>query len=104
MNGQETIPTRKPRVQWWMWVILILCMAPGLSFPWILEMTERADVLTRGLIWFYPCYVLCSGFLAWQCYGRRTYMTWIILALLLLSHLCFYYLAFALVGQALSRI
>ncbi|MDE6125907.1 MAG: hypothetical protein K2G30_03030 [Muribaculaceae bacterium] len=103
MNSEETPKTAR-RVPWWMWVILILCMAPGLSFPWAVQMAEHADTLARGLIWFYPCYVLCSGFLAWQCYGRRTYMTWIILALLVLSHLCFYYLAFALLGQALSRI
>lgn len=41
--------------------------------------------------------------LAWQCYGRRTLMCWIILALLLLSHLCFFYLAYTIGGQANYR-
>lgn len=84
-----------PRVPWWMWVVIIVAMLPGLVFPWTLSELRDPTPLLRGLTWFYPLYVVLSGFLAWQCYGRRTVMTWIIIILLLLTHLCFYYLTFA---------
>ena len=86
----ESGNTKLPRVPWWMWVILIVCMLPGISYPWIISSIQNPNPIVRGLMWFYPAYVLMSGFLAWQCYGRRTVMTWIILVLLLLSHACFY--------------
>lgn len=83
------------RVPWWMTAVIILCMIPGLGFPAIVSLIESSNPIVQGLTWLYPAYVLVSGFLAWQCYGRRTYMSWIVLALLLLSHACFYLLTFA---------
>lgn len=79
----------------WMWLVIILCMAPGLSLPVFTTLTQSSEATVRTLVWLYPVYVAISGLLAWQCYGRRTLLTWIILILLLLSHACFYYLAFA---------
>lgn len=94
MTDTETGNTgRVARVPWWMWLVIILCMLPGLAFPWVAPLISDNNPVVRGLAWFYPAYVLCSGLLAWQCYGRRTVMSWIILVLLLVSHLCFYYLA-----------
>lgn len=78
-----------------MWVVIVACMLPGLSFPWAATLIQTANPIVKGLTWLYPAYVLISGFLAWQCYGRRTVMTWIVLVLLLLSHACFYYMTFA---------
>lgn len=83
-----------PRMPWWMWVVILVCMAPGLSFPWVLQLIQSSNPIVRALTWFYPAYVLISGLMAWICYGRRTVMTWIVLVLLLLSHACFYYLTF----------
>lgn len=90
-NG--TASAARHRVPWWMWAVIIVAMAPGLTFPWLVTLITSSNPVVRGLTWFYPAYVLCSGLLAWQCYGRRTLMSWIIIVLLLLSHLCFYYLA-----------
>lgn len=84
-----------PRVPWWMWAVIIAAMLPGLVFPWTLSSLDDPSTMMKGLTWLYPLYVLVSGFLAWQCYGRRTVMSWIIIVLLLLTHLCFYYLTFA---------
>lgn len=84
------------RVPWWMIVIIIICALPGLGFPWFGELFVAGDLTVRGLTWFYPLYTAVSALLAWQCYGRRTTLTWIILILLLMSHFCFYYLAGAL--------
>lgn len=91
-NGDGEEQTR-PRVPWWMWVVITVCMLPGLSYPLMLSLIQTPNPIVKGLMWFYPAYVLMSGLLAWQCYGRRTTMTWIILVLLLLSHACFYYLS-----------
>ena len=70
------------RVPWWFWVVLIVCMAPGVSFPWMAELIQSPNEIVRGLTWLYPAYVIISGFLAWQCYGRRTVMSWMVLFLI----------------------
>ena len=82
------------RVPAWMYFIIALCMIPGLCFPWAVSLLQDPNPIVRGLVWFYPAYVLLSCFLAWQCYGRRTVMTWIVLVLLVLSHAGFYTLTF----------
>lgn len=84
-----------PRVPWWMWAVIIAAMMPGLVFPWTISSLRDPSPLIKGLTWLYPLYVLLSGLLAWQCYGRRTAMSWIIIVLLALTHACFYYLTFA---------
>ena len=89
MNTPDT--TR--RVPWWMWIVLLVSMAPGLGYTAMLSMMASPSPVVRGLMWLYPAYELISGFLAWQCYGRRTVMSWIIIVLLLLSHACIYYLS-----------
>lgn len=81
------------RVPWWVIVIIIVCMLPGIGFPFMGNLLASGDTVIKGLTWFYPVYTVVSGLLAWQCYGRRSYLTWVILLLLLLSHGCFYYLA-----------
>lgn len=90
----DTYEKMLPRVPWWMWIIIIVCMLPGLAFPAMVSLITDPNPIVKGLVWFYPFYVLMSGFLAWQCYERRTAMSWIILVLLLLSHACFYYMTF----------
>lgn len=83
-------------VPWWIYLIIIVCMIPGLSYPLQSTLAASTDATVRGLTWFYPVYTLVSGLLAWMCYGRRTLLTWILLAMLILSHISFYYMAFTL--------
>lgn len=92
MSNQEH---PSPRVPWWMWLVIVACMLPGVTFPAMVTLLENTNPIVRGLLWFYPAYVLLSGILAWQCYGRRSVMSWIVLFLLMLSHACFYFLTFA---------
>lgn len=82
------------RVPWWVYCLIIICAIPGLAYPFMGDLIASPDMTIRGLTWFYPAYILVSALLAWQCYGRRTLLSWIILVLMLLSHVCFYYLAF----------
>lgn len=89
------------RVPLWMLGVILLCALPGIGFPWMGELLTSGNLELRGLTWFYPVYIIASALLAWQCYGRRTYLSWIILALMLMSHAAFYWLAFSL-GSAVS--
>lgn len=100
MNEAEKTQKRVPL---WMTAVIILCTLPGIGFPFFGELMASGDLTVKGLTWFYPVYIIISALLAWQCYGRRTVMCWIILALMLLSHLCFYYLAFAVNSLAEFR-
>ena len=87
------LPPPRP-TPWWMWLIIVVFMLPGLSFPWVASLMVASSPIIRSLAWLYPAYVVCSGILAWMAWRRSmTAICWIILTLLLLSHLCFFYLA-----------
>ncbi|MDE5978537.1 MAG: hypothetical protein K2L39_03575 [Muribaculaceae bacterium] len=90
-------------VPWWMLAIIIVCALPGASFPFLGGLLTSGNTTVEGLTWFYPIYTVASALLAWQCYGRRTLLCWIILILLLISHLCFFYLASTIDGLANYR-
>lgn len=75
------------RVPAWMTVIIIIAALPVLAFPLMLSMSHDIAGGNRYFLWLYPAYVVAASLLAWQCYGRRTVMTWIITALMLLTHL-----------------
>lgn len=74
------------RVPVWMLIIIIVAMLPVATFPIMLSMADSGDESHHVYLWLYPAYVLATGYLAWQSYGRRTEMTWILIVLMLLSH------------------
>lgn len=72
--------------------VIILCVLPGLFFPFAVGGLSESSTL-KTLMWLYPAYSLLSGFLAWQLFRfRRTAMCWIILVLLILCHTGLYLL------------
>ena len=75
----------------WVTVVIIICMLPVLAFPTLLSMTG-ADTPARLLVWFYPFYVIASGVCAWICWPQRRDVMWILLALMVLSHLAMWML------------
>ena len=81
-----------------MLVVIVACMLPVVAYPTMLsEYSGNAAGSasdTKIFLWLYPLYVLAAGYLAWQCYGRRTYMTWILLVILLLTHAAMWMLLF----------
>lgn len=79
------------KVPVWIMVAIIACMLPALAFPNILSMTAP-ETPARWLAWFYPFYVLASGVCARICYPERREVTWILLVLMLLSHLAMWLL------------
>lgn len=100
---ESVVQTARQRVPWWMYVVIVLCAMPGLAFPFAAPLLISNNLDIRGLAWFYPVYVLASAIITWQCYGRRTYLCWIILALMLISHAAFFYLAYTLGAPAPLR-
>lgn len=77
----------------WIRIIIIFCILPVLSFPSLIAMTQ-SDTASRTLVWLYPFYVIASGICAWICYGQRREMTWILIVLMLLSHVAVHILVY----------
>lgn len=80
------------RVPVWMLIIIIVASLPVLAFPTLLNLSTGDTSEYKALVWLYPLYVLVAAYLAWQCYGRRTEMTWILIILMLMSHAAIWYL------------
>ncbi len=68
-----------------MTAIAVSCL-PLLSFPWLLSLSPDTTE-AKTLLYLYPFYVLLTAWCARACYGgERTVLTWILVALLWLSH------------------
>ncbi len=81
----------KEKTPWWVTAIIILAMTPALVLP--LSASDMPDAGTpRYLLWFYPAYVIATGVCAYLTYPSRSYLTWILLVLLLMSHAAMYLL------------
>lgn len=74
------------RVPVWMMVVIVLAALPVTAFPVLLSNATADGSDVRTYLWLYPAYVAVAAYLAWQCYGRRTEMSWIIIVLMLLTH------------------
>lgn len=84
------------RVPVWMLCVIILVALPVVAFPAMLSASAAMAGGDKYFLWLYPAYVVAAAILAYQCYGRRTEMTWIILALMALTHLAMWMLIGAL--------
>ncbi len=81
----------REKTPWWVTAIIILAMVPALVLP--LSASDMPDAGTpRYLLWFYPAYVIATGVCAYLTYPSRSYLTWILLVLLLMSHAAMYLL------------
>lgn len=72
----------KKTPRWFLWVVIIL-MLPLLAFPWLISAAPSG---TGMFVWFYPIYVVTSGWLAYNCYVSRREIAYILLVLMVLSH------------------
>ena len=75
----------------WVRILIIALMLPLLAYPMLLSGAPD-DSVAKSLVWIYPAYVICAGICAWVCYPERSEVTWILLFLLVLSHLGMYLL------------
>lgn len=86
--------TNKRRVPLWMLLLIIIAALPVVLFPAMLSASPEDDSGIVAYLWLYPAYVAAAGILAWQCYGRRSEMTWILLILMILTHVAMCFLVF----------
>lgn len=73
------------RTPLWMTVIILLFLLPVFSFPLLLGNIPAGDETLKTFVWIYPFYMLLSAWLAWNAYGRRAYVSWILILLMGLS-------------------
>lgn len=67
----------------WFLLVVIIAMLPLLAFPGIVASAPDGMGM---FVWFYPIYVLTSGWLAYNCYASRREISYILLSLMILSH------------------
>lgn len=74
------------KVPAWVNAVIIICMLPLMAFPEMLSLSAEGSQASTFL-WFYPFYVVASGICARICWPQRRELTWILLALMILSHI-----------------
>lgn len=80
-----------PKTPHWFAALCIVCLLPLVQMPWLIsKLPAGADI--SPLLWIYPFYAVAAAALAWQCYPQRKALAWILIFLLLLSHLAIRYL------------
>lgn len=74
------------RVPLWMVAIIIVAALPALLLPTFVVMAEGPVPETKKVfLWLFPLYLVVAAYLAWQCYGQRTVMSWILVALMFMT-------------------
>lgn len=70
----------------WLLIIIVLAALPVFAFPTMLGLINPGDQVVTTMAWFYLLYVVVTAYLAWICWPERKYVTWILIALMLLTH------------------
>lgn len=82
----------KQKTPWWMTLIIIVLMIPAFAFlPPVISQAPGEEI-PLALLWLYPAYVIAAGICAWLVYPQRKAIAWILVALLVLSHLGMWWL------------
>lgn len=81
--SEDEIPENS--LPWWVKVLIVLCALPAIAFPWMLSDAPE-DGNVELWLWMYPVYVILSCVCEWKAWGRRPEVTWILMAVMLLTH------------------
>lgn len=74
------------RVPVWFLIIIAVVAMPALLLPTFAALAEGGMAESKKIfMWLFPFYLIVGAFLAWQCYGRRTVMSWILVALMAMT-------------------
>lgn len=77
----------KERRPLWLLILLIIVSLPVFTFPTLLGMINPADTVASTMAWFYLFYILLTDYLAWICWPQRKAITFVLILLLVLSHI-----------------
>lgn len=83
-----TTPVATPK---WMIAIIIVAVIPVMQLPWLLDACQAASQ-GRTLVWLYPFYAIIAGYLAYLSYPNRPVISWILIVLMVLSHIAIHML------------
>lgn len=86
------LPPERPVPGWMTALIVILCL-PGLFLPFLPGM-EQASAQLGQLFNFFPLYLLAAAVCALIAYKQRPELTWILLAIMVLSYIAVISLCF----------
>lgn len=78
----------------WITLIIIIVSLPLFSFPWLLASIPGGEMagVVKGFVWVYPFYMLLSSWLAWKAWTQRPEVTWILLAVMVMTTVAIYIL------------
>lgn len=77
------MPDYYQRPPWWLTLIAILTVLPGLRLPWLFNSTSGEN---ETLLYLDPLFTIFAAILAYRCYATdRKPMAWILLVLSVLS-------------------
>lgn len=80
------------RPPWWFTALLIILVLPAGQTPMLLASAPAEPPVVKTLVWLYPLYTLVSAYLSWVCYNGRRLMSWILVALIVLTHVAIWLL------------
>ncbi len=75
----------------WFAVVVILVLLPVFQFPVLLANSPDVTAV-RAMVWIYPIYVVVAAYLAWRSYAERPVLSWILLVLMVMSHVAMWLL------------
>ena len=82
----------KERIPGWFIAVCVLVCVPALFLPFLPDMEAVKEKLGM-LMTFYPVYVICGALCAGMCYVQRRAVAWILIGLVVLSHLALFLLS-----------
>ena len=80
-----------PKTPHWMVAVIIIVTLPVFQFPMLLASAPDLSSV-KALVWAYAFYCIVAAYLAWQCYPQRKALAWVLLALMVMSHLAMWLL------------
>lgn len=75
------------KAPWWFTLLLVAAAVPMVIFSGA-AMKSLSDASESGLYapgWLFPAYIVLSGVCAWVCWERRRTLSWILLALMIIT-------------------
>lgn len=79
MSGERRVPV------WFLMLVLIAALPVLITPILLLTASETVAEPKRLFFWIFPFYLIVAAYLAYECYGRRTVMAWILLVIMLLT-------------------
>ncbi len=84
-------------------IIVALTVAPLLLWPMLLSDMPTYDETLHALVACLPAYVLLSGYIAYQSYGERREVSWILISVAWISYAALAWLATSGWAETVTR-